>query len=76
MLQCGAPLTPRLSSAFGALAAAGLGNLGVCFFHPHSSDLILLFWHCGSVFAFTALAGVAGTYLLRWPTTNCARLVD
>jgi hypothetical protein len=70
MLHRGAPVTPRVSAAFGALAAAGLGNLGVCLFHPHSSDLLLLFWHCGTVLALTALAGAAGAQLLRWPTSR------
>lgn len=67
MLKRGAPLTPRLSAALGALAAAGLGNLGVCLFHPHSSNLIVLVWHCGTVLALAALAGAAGPQLLRWP---------
>jgi hypothetical protein len=74
MLHRGAPVTPRLSAACGALAAAGLGNLGVCVFHPHSSDLILLFWHCGTVLALTALAGVTGAQLLRWPPRRAVLL--
>ena len=68
MLRRGAPVTPHISAAFGALAAAGLGNLGVCLFHPHSSNLILLFWHCGTVLVLVALAGIAGAQLLRWPS--------
>jgi hypothetical protein len=68
MLRRGAPVTPRLSAAFGALAAAGLGNLGVCLYHPHSSYLLLLFWHCGTVLALTALAGATGAQFLRWPS--------
>lgn len=67
MLRRGAAVTPRLSAAFGALAAAGLGNLGVCLFHPHSSSLILLVWHCGTVLVLAALAGILGAHLLRWP---------
>jgi hypothetical protein len=67
MLRSGVPLTPRLSALLGGLAAAGFGNLGVCLFHPHSSSLIVLFWHCGTVLALAVLAGVAGTRLLRWP---------
>lgn len=67
MLRRGAPVMPRVSAAFGALAAAGLGNLGVCLFHPHSSSLILLLWHCGTVLVLVAVAGIAGTQLLRWP---------
>lgn len=73
MLHRGAPVTPRVSAAFGALAAAGLGNLGVCLFHPHSSDLLLLFWHCGTVLALTALAGATGAHLLRWPGRRAVR---
>ena len=68
MLQRGAPLTPRLSAALGGLAAAGMGNLGVCLFHTHSSNLILLVWHCGTVLMLAALAGIAGAQLLRWPS--------
>ena len=67
MLQRGAPMTPHLSAALGGLAAAGVGNLGVCLFHPHSSNLILLFWHCGTVLILAALAGIAGHHVLRWP---------
>jgi hypothetical protein len=66
MLRRGIPLAPRLSAALGALAAAGLGNLGVYLSHPHSSNLIVLFWHCGTVLVLTALAGAAGAHLLRW----------
>jgi hypothetical protein len=44
-----------------------MANLGVCVFHPHSSNLILLFWHCGTVLVLAALAGMAGRHLLRWP---------
>jgi hypothetical protein len=67
MLQRGAATTPHLSAAFGGLAAAGVGNLGVCLFHPHSSNLILLFWHCGTVLILAAFAGIAGRHVLRWP---------
>jgi len=69
MLRRGVPLTPHLSAALGGLAAAGLGNLGVCLFHPHSSNLILLVWHCGTVLVLAALAGAVGTRLLRWPAS-------
>jgi hypothetical protein len=67
MLRRGAPLSPRLTAALGGLAAAGLGNLGVCLFDSHSSNLIVLVWHCGTVLAVAALAGIAGGRLLRWP---------
>ena len=67
MLRRGAPLTPHLTATLGGLAAAGLGNLGVCLFHAHASNLIVLMWHCGTVLAVAALAGMAGAQLLRWP---------
>jgi hypothetical protein len=76
MLHRGAPVTPRFSAAFGALAAVGLGNLGVCLFHPHSSDLLLLFWHCGTVLALTALAGATGAQLLKWPASRALLVAD
>lgn len=74
MLRRGAPLTPHLSAALGGLAAAGLGNLGVCLFHAHSSNLIVLMWHCGTVVAVAALAAIAGGQLLRWPLPQGASL--
>ena len=74
LLRRGAPVTPHLSAALGALAAAGLGNVGVCIFHPHSSNLVMLVWHCGAVLALTALAGVAGGRLLQWPGRGISRL--
>ena len=67
MLRRGAPLTPHLTTALGGLAAVGLGNLGVCLFHPHSSNLVVLVWHCGTVFVVAALAGLAGAHVMRWP---------
>lgn len=70
MLRRGAPLTPRLTAALGGLAAAGLGNLGVCLFHPHSSNLIVLVWHCGTVLALALAATWAGAHLLRWPPSE------
>lgn len=71
MLQRGAPLTPRLTAALGGLAAAGLANLGICLFHAHTSNLVLLVWHCGTVLAVAALAGLAGGRVLSWPRNFC-----
>jgi hypothetical protein len=70
MLRRGVPLTPRVTAALGGLAAAGLGNLGVCLFDPHSSNLVVLIWHCGTVLVMAALAGLAGRQLLRWPAAG------
>lgn len=72
MLRRGAPLTPHLTAAFGGLAAAGLGNLGICLVHPHSSSAVILVWHCGTVLAVAALAAATGGQLLSWPPRRLA----
>lgn len=66
MLRRGAPLFPHVSVFFGGLAAAGLGNFGLRFFHPQDASLMVLVWQVGSVFALAALAGCAGRYVLNW----------
>ena len=67
LLRRGVPLTPGLTAALGGLAAAGIGNIGLCFFHPHNSRVAILVWHLGTVLLVSAGAGVAGRKLLRWP---------
>ena len=66
MLRRGAPLFPHVSTALGALAAAGLGNFGLRFFHPQDASLMVLVWQFGTVFVLTCVAGSAGRYLLNW----------
>jgi hypothetical protein len=67
MMRRGAPVRPRATAALGVLAAAGLGNLGACLFHPHSSNLIVLVWHCGVVIGLALAAGLCGRALMPWP---------
>jgi len=66
MVRRGAPLTPHLTAALGGLAAAGLGNFGLRFFHPQDASLMVLVWQFGTVFVLSALAGWAGRYFLSW----------
>jgi hypothetical protein len=66
MLRRGAPLTPRLSALLGGLAAAGLGNLGVCVTHHAYGNVLVLVWHVGIVMALTIIVGSAGRRLLSW----------
>jgi hypothetical protein len=66
MLRRGAPLTPHLSAALGGLAAAGLGNFGLRFFHPQDASLMVLVWQFGTVFVLSAVAAWAGRFLLNW----------
>jgi len=66
MLRRGAPLTPRLSTLLGGLAAAGLGNLGVCVTHHAYGNVLVLVWHVGIVVALTMMLGSAGRRVLNW----------
>ncbi|MBI2150044.1 MAG: DUF1109 family protein [Acidobacteria bacterium] len=66
MLRRGAPLTPRLTTALGALAAAGLANFFLRLFRPEDVTVMLVVWHVGGVFALSALAGGLGRLLLNW----------
>jgi hypothetical protein len=66
MLRRGAPLTPRLSALLGGLAAAGLGNLGVCVTHHEYGSVLVLVWHVSIVMALTVIVGTAGRHLLGW----------
>jgi hypothetical protein len=66
MLRRGAPLTPRLSTLLGGLAAAGLGNLGVCVTHHAYGNVLVLVWHVSIVLLLTMILGSAGRRLLNW----------
>jgi hypothetical protein len=66
MLRRGAPLTPRLSVPLGGLAAAGLGNLGVCVTHHAYGNVLVLVWHVSIVVALTVIVGSAGRHVLSW----------
>jgi hypothetical protein len=72
MIRRGAPVRPRTTAGLSALAALGLGNLGACLFHPHSSNLIVLVWHCGVVVAVAGGAALVGRALLPWPHRRMA----
>ena len=74
MLRRGAPLTPELTAAFGGLAAAGLGNVGVRFIHPEDVSFMLLVWHVGGVVTLSILAGIAGRYFLNWRSMTGVRI--
>jgi hypothetical protein len=72
MLRRGAPLTPRLTTALGGLAAGGLGNFGLRLHHPQDASVMVLVWQCGAVFVLSVLAGWAGGYLLNWRASIAA----
>jgi hypothetical protein len=66
MLRRGAPLTPRLSALLGGLAAAGLGNLGVCVTHHAYGNVLVLVWHITIVLLLTMIMGSVGRRVLNW----------
>jgi hypothetical protein len=70
MLRRGAPLSPRLTIALAALAAAGLANFALRFFHMQDAALMVLVWQVGSVALIAMLAGLGGHRLLRWPARS------
>jgi hypothetical protein len=76
MLRRGAPLTPRVTAALGGLAAAGLGNVGLCLSHREFSGVLVLVWHVSAVLFLSALAGCTGRYFLNWHSLVAASRRD
>ena len=66
MLRRGAPLSPGMTTALGALAVAGLANVAACVSHPHPSDAVVLVWHGSTIAALLACALLAGKRVLNW----------
>jgi hypothetical protein len=66
MLRHGAPMTPRLTTALGALAAAGLANFGIRFVHPFDASFVVLAWHVVAVFALSAAMASCGNRVFSW----------
>jgi hypothetical protein len=66
MLRRGAPVAPRLTTAFGALAVAGIANVGIRFVHPFDPSFVVLAWHIVAVFALSAAAASFGDRVFNW----------
>jgi hypothetical protein len=66
MLRRGAPLSPRVSIALGALAVAALANLGLRLFHVGDASVTVLVWHLGGAAVLAGLAALAGRRVLYW----------
>ena len=67
MVRRGVPLAPRWTLALAGLAAAGLGNFALRFFHMQDAALMVLVWQVGAVALLAGLAGLAGRRLLPAP---------
>lgn len=78
MLRRGAPVTPGLALALGALASAALADFGLRLFHAQDASLMVLFWQVGTVLLLTAVGGAIGKSLLKWrvPIVRGARPAD
>lgn len=70
MLRRGAPVTPGLALALGALASAALADFGLRLFHAQDASLMVLFWQVGTVLLLTAFGGAIGKSLLKWRKPN------
>lgn len=64
MVRRGAPLMPRLTAFFGALAAAALAYVGLRLVHLEDAALMVLVWQFGAVALLATVSGVFGRGLL------------
>lgn len=60
MARRGAPLTPRLTAFFGALAAAALAYVGLRLVHLEDAAFMVLVWQFGAVALLATLSGAFG----------------
>lgn len=66
MLARGAPVMPRLTLVFGALAVAAITNLGLILFHVGDASIMVLVWHGGAMLVVAALAALLAPVTLTW----------
>lgn len=66
MLRRGAPLTPRITLALGALSVAALANTSACLVRQHDTSMTVLLWHGTTVLALCGAAGLLGPSLMKW----------
>jgi hypothetical protein len=76
MLRHGAPMAPRLTTAFAALAVAGIANVGIRFVHPFDLIFVVLAWHVVAVFALSATAASFGDRVFSWRKALAASGVE
>ena len=65
MISQGVPLAPISTVAFGVLATAAMGEMGLQFFHRADSSLMVLIWQGGAVIGLTLLGACVGPRLMR-----------
>lgn len=72
MLRRGAPLTPRATAAFTALAGAGLSSVAACVSRPspHPTTITVVAWHLGTLAMLVLVGALVGRRLFRWPVSS------
>jgi hypothetical protein len=70
MLRRGAPLLPHTTIALAGLAASGIGNFALRFFHAEDASVMVLVWQFGTVVFLTCVSGALGRYVLGWRTVG------
>lgn len=70
MLRRGAPISPRFTAGFAALAVAGISNVGARFIHPFDASVVALIWHVLAVLALSGAASPFGGRLFNWRTVR------
>jgi len=68
MLRRGAPLLPHTTVALAGLAAAGIGNFALRFFHAEDASIMVLVWQFGTVVLLTGVSAALGRRVLCWRT--------
>jgi hypothetical protein len=66
MLRRGAPVAPRVTTAFAAVAVAGMANFGVRFVHAPDASFIVLAWHILAVFVLSSIVARLGDHVFSW----------
>jgi hypothetical protein len=66
MLRRGAPLTAHLTTAYAALAVAGMANFGIRFVHPFDPSFVVLTWHVVAVLVLSAAATTFADHVFSW----------
>ena len=55
MLQRGVPMTPRVTTLLGGVAALSVANVVACLTQPHAFSSIVLLWHGGTMVLLLAV---------------------
>jgi hypothetical protein len=68
MVRRGAPLAPRATGAFAALAGAGLSSVAACLSRaaPHPTTITVVVWHFGTLLMLVSIGAWGGGRFFNW----------